>query len=459
MKKFLILFLIFIISSTSAHSKQNSDDVNTKNKIEYLNLQWWQNFNDDILIEHLKNLYLNNYDLKNAELKIKESEKIVKLEFANELPEINFNGFISRDFRSSEQRFGSMSIPSYAQNNFQLPLTASYEIDIWGKNRLKTKSAQQKLEIVKQAQRATYISLTSDFASDYYNLIKVDELLNIQEELIKIQTQITEKIKDKYEIGMCSISEVLSEEKILTSLKEEKNNLEDKKETLVNILRSYLSLRSGDILRTSFSDIKLIENIPEEFDSNIIENRPDFLQAESDIKRLGYDVRVARKELLPSFIIFGQIGLNAYRFSDLFKNFTQLASAGIVPEFDIFSGGRKIAFLKLKKYQYDEALNNYQKTIVEDIKEVNTALAEFKTSKKNFIESEQRVKIQDKIFILATDKTQIGSASNLDLLYSKEADLIVKKDKVSNTINYLVSAISLYKASGGKNLSEVNEDI
>lgn len=459
MKKFLILFLIFIISSTSAHSKQNSDDVNTKNKIEYLNLQWWQNFNDDILIEHLKNLYLNNYDLKNAELKIKESEKIVKLEFANELPEINFNGFISRDFRSSEQRFGSMSIPSYAQNNFQLPLTASYEIDIWGKNRLKTKSAQQKLEIVKQAQRATYISLTSDFASDYYNLIKVDELLNIQEELIKIQTQITEKIKDKYEIGMCSISEVLSEEKILTSLKEEKNNLEDKKETLVNILRSYLSLRSGDILRTSFSDIKLIENIPEEFDSNIIENRPDFLQAESDIKRLGYDVRVARKELLPSFIIFGQIGLNAYRFSDLFKNFTQLASAGIVPEFDIFSGGRKIAFLKLKKYQYDEALNNYQKTIVEDIKEVNTALAEFKTSKKNFIESEQRVKIQDKIFLLATDKTQIGSASNLDLLYSKEADLIVKKDKVSNTINYLVSAISLYKASGGKNLSEVNEDI
>ena len=454
MKK-LIAFLIFmLIINGLAEAKQTKAEGDSK--IEYLNIAWWRNYNDDILIEHLQNLYQNNYDLKNTELKIKESEKIVKLEFASELPSVSFDGFLSRDFRSYEQRFGSMSIPSYAQNNFQLPLTASYEIDIWGKNRLKTKSAEQKLEIVKEAQRAVYISLTSDFASDYYNLIKTDELIKIQDELVKTQQEILDKIKIKYDIGMCTINEVLTEEKLLTSFKEERNNLEDKKETLINVLRAYLALRDGDVLRTSYSDIKLIKNIPEQFNTNIIENRPDFLQSEADIKRLGYDVKVARKELLPSIIIFGQIGLNAYNFSDLFKSFTQLASAGIMPRLDVFSGGRKMAFLKFKKYQYDEALNNYEKTIVNDIKEVNSALSEYKTSKENLSQAENRVKIQDKIYSLVQDKTQIGSGSNLELLYSKEADLITQKDKVSNTINYLISTISLYKATGGKNLTEEN---
>ena len=460
MKK-LILFIIFItLASCNVQAKQTqTEDADIKRQIEYLNIDWWQNFNDDILIEHLKNLYQKNYDLKNTELKIKESEKIVKLQFASELPSISFDGFIARDFRSSEQRFGSMSIPSYAQTNFQLPLNASYEIDIWGKNRLKTKSAEQKLEIVKQAQRATYIALTSDFAGSYYNLIKTDKLIQIQNELINIQQEIVSKIRAKYEIGMCSVNEVLTEEKLLTSLTEEKNNLEEKQNTLINVLRAYLSMRDEEIIRTSFSDIKLIENIPEKFDTSIIEHRPDFLQAESDIKRLGYDVRVARKELLPSFIIFGQIGLNAYNFSDLFKTFTQLASAGIVPQFDIFSGGRKTAFLKLKKYQYDEALNDYQKTIFEDIKEVNTALCAFKVSKKNLSQAEERIKIQDKIYSLAQDKNDIGSASKLDVLYNKENALLVQKDKISNSINYIISVISLYKAAGGMNLSELNENI
>lgn len=459
MKKFflLILIMIFTFAPVSAKNKETEPDF-TKETLQYLNLEWWQTFNDDILIEHLKKLYEKNYDLKNTELKIKENEKLVKMQFASELPQLYFDGFVGRDFRSSVQKFGSMEIPSYAQNNFQFPLTASYEIDIWGKNRLKTKSLKEGLEIVKQAQRALYISLTSDFASDYYNLIKTDRLLEIQDELIKTQEEIVSKINDKYNTGLCSLNEVLKEEKLLSSLKEEKNNLEDKKDIFENIIRAYLSTGEGDVLRNHFSNVKISDNLPEEINSDIIKERPDFLQQEANIKRMGYDVRIARKEMLPKFIIFGQIGLNAYKFSDLFKTSTQLANAGIAPSFDLFSGGRKFAFLKLKKYQYEEALNDYQKTIFEDIKEVNTALSELKTSKKNYKEAVNKMGVENKIYNLVQNKEQIGSASKLDVLYAKESDLIVEKEKVSNTINYLISTISLYKAVGGINLFTVNPD-
>ena len=125
-----------------------------------------------------------------------------------------------------------MRIPNYSQYNYRLPITMGYEIDIWGANRLKTKSVKQQLEIVKQAERATYISLTSDFAADYFNLIKADKLLEIQNELVKTQEKIVSMVSDKYQIGLCSVNELLAEEKLLTSLKEEQNKHKLTKELL-----------------------------------------------------------------------------------------------------------------------------------------------------------------------------------------------------------------------------------
>lgn len=460
MKKLLIYCLIFAFTIIPASAKQTQKDIeHAKNTVMYLNIEWWENYKDDILIQHLKELYESNYDLKNAELKIKENEKIVKMQFADELPQLSFDGLLSRDFRSSIQRYGNMVIPSYAQNNFQLPLTASYEIDIWGKNRLKTKSTQQYLEMVKQAERATYISLTSDFAAEYFNLIKCDKLLSIQNELITIQQEIVSKTEEKYSVGLATLNDLLAEQRMLTTLKEERNNLEEKQEVLINNLRIYLAKRDGDIERADYSKLVLLQNIPSELNSDIIENRPDFLQQEANIKRVGYDVRVARRELLPNIVIFGQIGFNAYRLNSLVNSSSQLFNAGVMPSLDLFSGGRKLAFLKLKKYQFDEALNDYQKTILEDIKELNVSMHEFKTAKKNYDESFSRFNLQNKTYSLMSDKREIGSASDLDVLYNREALLITQKDEVSNKINCLISTITLYKAAGGKNLYKVNETI
>ncbi len=451
MKKLTLLIFIMLIFFNTTYAKQKTDNSN-KDKIEYVNLNFWENFKDEYLTEHLLNLYEKNYDLKIAELKVKENEKLVKMNFANELPFVGFEPYIGRDFKSSLQKFGSMYIPSYSQSNFLLPIQASYEIDIWGKNRLKTKSYQKNLEIIKQKEKATYILLVSDFVSDYFNLIKTDKLLDIQKNLIETQSEILSKIKDKKEIGLATVDEVLTEEKYLSLLNEEKNSLENKKEILLNSIRAYLTVNEGEIKRKNYNNILIPENIPEKLKADIIENRPDYMISELSLKKSGLDVRVARKELLPSIVIFGEIGLNAYKFNDLFKSSSELFNAGIFPSFDIFAGGKKVAFLKYRKYLYDEAFNNYQKTTVDDIKEVNNALFEFRTQKKNFIEAKKRNNIQNEIFNLIKDREIIGTSSKLDVLYGREASLLSQKEEASNKINCIISIISLYKSTGGADL-------
>ena len=458
MKKFFIITLLLAAAIQIPAFAKTSAPVKA-NHIEYMNLAWWEKYKDENLTNNLLKLYDNNYDLKNAALMVKENEQAVKIQFANELPQIGLSGQLYRDMRSSMQQFGNMQIPSYAQYNYYLPITASYEVDIWGTNRLKTKSMKQQLEIVKEAERATYIALTSDFASDYFNLIRADEFLKIQTELIKTQEEIVAKVKDKYDIGLCTINDLLSEQRLLTTLKEERNRHIKTRDSLIETMRVYLSNSSNTIKRNSYEGVILLTGIPSEFSTSIVENRPDYLQEEANIKRIGFDVKAARREFLPKFIIFGQIGLNAYHLDTLFNSASQMFSAGVLPSIDLFAGGRKIALLKLKKFQYEKALNSKQKAILTGIKEMNSGLVEYKEANENYKESADRLKMQNQTYMLAKDKREIGSASDLDVLYAKEAYLMVRKDEVSNKINSVISTIGLYKAAGGVDLYKINENI
>ncbi len=457
MKKIFILALILCTTITTPVFAKKQNDV--QNNIEYMNLTWWKKFNDENLNNNLLKLYEKNYDLKNAALKVKENEQLVKMQFANELPQLSFSGELSRDIRGARQQYGNMMIPNYSQYNYYLPLTAGYEVDIWGTNRLKTKSVKEQLEIVKQAERATYIALTSDFAADYFNLIKADEFLRIQEDLIKAQEDIVSKVSDKYGIGLCSINELLAEERMLTNLREERNKNIKTRDTLISSMLVYLSESGGNIERGNYKNISVLTGIPDKFTTEAVTKRPDFLQEEANIRRIGFDVKVARREFLPKFIIFGQIGLNAYHFDSLFNSASQFFNAGILPSMDLFSGGRKAALLKLKKFEYQEALNSYQKTILNGIKEINTGLIAYNEASENYNESAERLKLQNQTFSLMNDRYSIGAASDLDVLYAKEAYLMISKEEVSNKVNTLISTIGLYKALGGVDLYSLNTNL
>ncbi len=453
-KTFIILFIIMLTGISAYAKKETSAPEKT---LEYLNISWWEKYHDDFLKDNLLTVYKNNYDLKNTALKIKENEKMVKMQFANELPFLSFSGDLNRDLQAPRQRFGEMEIPKYSQYNYNLPITAGYEIDIWGLNRYKRKSLEQQLEWEKQAQRATYISLTSDFAVDYFNLIKADKLLQLQNELIKTQEKILTMTQDKYETGLCSVNEVLAEEKYLTLLKEEKNNHDLTKKLLNETLKVYLA-NNDDVKRNNYENIVLLKDIPKEYSSSIIENRPDYKQSEANIKKIGFDVKAAKREFLPKFTLAGQIGLNAYTLNTLFDGASQFLNLGILPYMDLFSGGRKTAFLKFKKYQYEEALNDYQKTILEGIKEMNSGLIEYNIANDNYSESVKRLKTQTKIYTLAKEKNEIGASADIDALYAKEAYLLTQKEEVSNKINLLITTIGLYKAAGGADLYSISNE-
>lgn len=404
-KKILIISLFLISLPVGAKE--------CTNRLDYMNMDWWKNYNDEVLIYHFQTLYENNHDLRIAALKTKQAEENIRLAGANQLPQLGFDGSVSRVFRGPRTQFGSVVIPKYIQNEIFLPLNASYEIDIWGQNYLNRKSAKKQAEIAKQQERAAYIYITSSFAADYYNLIKMDELERNLLKIIDLQKNIVSMTEKKYNSGLASINEVLDEKQILVNFEKDLNKLKENKKILNDEAVVLLGLNTDKAIELSDYQSISSPQTPETLSTTIIQFRPDLISSEDYVKKSGIDVRVARREFLPKFILYGNLGFNAYKWNRMFAGETFLANAGIAPRWDIFTGGIKMARYRINKYEYKKAVEIYEKTVLTSIQEVNDALAEAKTTKANLIKSDEDYSIEKEKHILAEKQFSIGDSSML----------------------------------------------
>lgn len=457
--KIFKIFVTLIVLFCAGLAVQAKETPVIADKIEYMNLDWWKQFQDENLNKYMLFAYENNKDLKIASAETKQAQQVVKLSFSDQLPQLTFNPQIGREFTSADTRFGDVVIPDYTQNRFLLPLTMTYEVDIWGENYLKTKSVKQRLEMIKQDERASYIMITTALASNYYNLIKADKLIENQNELVKLQEEVVNLIQKKYDGGLCSVNVLLREKQLLTLYKENLNNLKEKQDVLENQLKVILGDRNlVNIERSDYKDVNLID-FPLDIKSEAIQYRPDLIKSEYYIKKIGIDVKVARRDFLPKFIVFGQVGFNAYKLSNMFGSHTFLSNIGVMPSLDLFTGGRKMAMFRFKKYEYQKALQMYEKTILTSLQEVNDALVSAKTARNNLHSSAERYDLQKEQYRLADKTFEIGSASNLELIKAKQALIVSEKANISNKIDAVISAINIYKSVGGVDYMQFEEAI
>lgn len=454
MKKLKLIILLICLTLIPTQTFAKTKNIQDNNDLQYMNLTWWQKFNDQKLNDYLMTIYKNNPDLKIATIKNKQSQQVMKQAFANQLPQLYFNGTMQREFTGSTQRFGEVVIPDYNQAHYILPLTMSYEVDLWGENYLKTKSLKKQIEMTTQDERASYISISSNFASNYYTLVGIDKLIQNQKDLLEIEQNIVNLEEQKYNSGLCPIAEVLSEKQSLTQMQERLNSLEERQDIVVNQLITQLGDRMlTKIDRSNYDSISAIPT-PNEISTEYIGNRPDVQKAELYIQKTGIDIKVARRDFLPKFRVYGQIGFNSYDWCRMFAPHTFLSTAGVAPSLDLFTGGYKKAVLKYNKLEYEKALQIYEKAILTSIQELNDAMMSIKTANSNYEKSKERFNLEKEKLDLSNNQYKIGGRAKLDNMKDQQNILIVEEDMVTNNINRVISTINLYKATGGKDFTQ-----
>lgn len=429
------------ISISKSHKQRAKSD---KFKYEYINYNWWDNFNDPILTDYIDKAIKNNYDLKMATIAVDEYYQMVKMQFASELP-IAGVGFSPALLKQ----------PGTVQSEwaFATPAFANYELDLFLKNHDKTKMTKKSYEGSLQDERAAYIAIASAVGTTYFNIVKLDKMIELQEEIVIDRKLIYELMLARNKEGLTSTSDTVKANKSYIAGDTDLTEYKKQRSKLLNQLCVLIGENPNNaeqLTRISYDEINFSGIIPTEISSEVISERPDYKKAEKMVEKAGIDVRVAKKEFLPTINITGIAMFLAGDIGSAWttKNaLTALAAGGMLP---LFTGGRRIANLKLKKDEYERVLNNYQKTNLTAIQEVNDALVTIKLDEQKYADITKQAALERQDFGYSTNKYEQGVISKLDLTQVKENVLFTDKAVVNDKINCLVNYIGLYKAVGSQ---------
>lgn len=421
-------------------SKKVSDDY----KYAYVNMDFWSQFNDEILNGYIDKAVKNNYDLKMASLNVKEYYENVKLQFSNELPKLT---------AGYSPNYVKMPGSSDADWVFATPAIASYEADIFLKNRDKTKSVKKLYEASQFDERAAYISVASAVGTTYLNIVRLDKIVDLQQEIVELRKEIYDLMLKRNREGITSTADTIKANKALVAGETDLIEYQKQRDFLLHQLAVLIGespANAEELTRTSYDKIVFSGNIPSEISSDVIVQRPDYLKAEKMVEKAGIDVRVAKKEFLPSFNIMGLALFNASNIGSSWTTKNMLASIGAAGMLPLFTGGSLTANLRLKKTEYERVLQNYYKTNLTAIQEVNDALVSVKKDTEKMERTQKQADLEKTDFMYNRDKFNQGVISKLDLIQFKENLLSIDKLVAQQNIECMVDYIGLYKAAGSK---------
>ncbi len=437
MFKKIITVLLLLFFSNGAFAIEKSE----------LNVEFFDRFNDENLSYYINKAIDNNHSAKQATHRVEQYRQQVKYSFGRELP----------TFGVSANYLG-IKVPeldnfSLSKNAFILPFYVNYEADFLLKNRDKTKSKKKVYEVSKFNEKAIYLALLADVATVYTNICEYDELIKLANEQVEIYTKILSSNSKKLSRGTINTEQYNNSQKNLETAKINLQNLKKQQEVLLMqlaVLTGTSANEADNLTRGSFDKLEYCTKIPNEIDSDVIFSRPDVLAAESELEKAKIDIRIARKEFLPTFNITGLWVFNTIAPGSFFSWESSLAALLAGASQDIFTGGRKIANLKIQKAKYEELFEKYRQADLNAVKEVNTALCFIKHDSK--IENNTLKKLDYELQNLNSAKRKLnqGTVSHPEYLSELSRVLSLQSEAVNAKNQRLVNYFTLYKTVGGK---------
>lgn len=450
---FLLLLLVqFNISPIIAFASPKKVAAGISDyRFETVNIDWWDNFDDPYLKEYVSRTVKQNHDLKIATLKSKQAYQNVKSTLANELPQVSLIPSYAR-IRTPGFDFNGLNLDATSTNIFAFPVIASYEADIFLKNHDKTTSAKKQYNAVIYEEKALFISTVSSTAAAYLNVVKLDKLIELQEDIVKLRKEIFLLTDERNKAGLSSTFDTTLTDKQHTIAMIELNDLKKQRALMLHQLAYLIGENpscAGNIKRMNLDEIEYRGRIPHCISSDVVVNRPDLLKAEAEIEKARIDVKVARKEFLPTIPIVGVVGFNSLTLSRLFDWRSFLAMVGVAAIQNLYTGGRKTALLKTKKFKYEEMFENYKRADLQAIQEVNDCLCQIKFDTVKDNDNAKKFDLENRNFGLITERYNYGITSYFDMIQFRENLLTLRKDMTDSKTQRLIDYLSLYKAVGG----------
>ncbi|WP_428738768.1 efflux transporter outer membrane subunit [Sulfurimonas sp.] len=414
-----------------------------------VNADWFKGFNDEKLNLLIQEALKNNDDLKLAVANVQKARAQYDISDANLYPEFDLNAAAMRQKRSTNAYpgfFGGL------YNDYSMSVSAAYEIDFWGKS-LNQRDANMANFLAVDANKETLrISLITDVATYYFNLVAVEEQLTIAKENLKNYEETLEYREKQYKYGVI-------DSLILAQAKAEVASV---KTTIEGIKASKVKLQSSLVILLGRSPKEIFESnidthtqlpefieIPTSLPTNLLENRPDIKIAEENLKAATALIGVAKAAYFPNISITGSYGIQSQKLSNITESNSQVWGIGPSLYMPLLDFGRISAAVDVSTAEQKAALISYDKAVKNAYKEVFDSLQSIKAIQSKKDAMEQQVAAYQEAYDVANKKFSVGTTSYLDLLIAQSLLLNAKLAYVTTKSELLIEEATFYKALGG----------
>lgn len=403
------------------------------------NLPWKEIFRDAKLQALIEEGLSKNVDIQAAALRVQEAKVMLTAAKLSYLPSINL---------APQGTATSMGGSNYVKA-YQLPVSASWEIDLFGKI-LNTKRGQKvAYEQSKYAEQAVRSQIICGIANVYYSLLMLDRQVEITTETAAIYKENVRAMEAMKIAGMTTEAAVAqmraASHQVEASLLDLKRQVRETENSLAVLLaRTPQTVERGTLAEQVMPE-ELAAGVP----MQLLENRPDVKMAEMTLAAAYYTTNSARAAFYPGLNITGLAGwTNGSGVTVVNPGEFMLQALASLAQ-PIFNNGKLIANLKVSKAEEKIAQMNYQQTILEAGKEVSDALFLFDTQTKKLAEDRGQVEQLDKAVTYTNALFQSGEATYLEVLTSQQNLLSAQLSEVADNFQRIQAVINLYSALGG----------
>ena len=410
------------------------------------NLPWWELLHDEQLQLLIRQALAENKDLKQAVASMEEFQARIFIARSDFLPGINvitnapafgtLGGFVAPGFPTPFSYFGQG--------------TLNWEIDIWGRVRRANEVARSDLLAREENRRAVVLTLVSGVAQSYFDLLQLDMQLEIThrtllswEETVTLSQHrlrggvISRLDADQFEAERANVSARLAEIERQVIQKENELNL--------LLGKNPAPISRGRLL----TDQVMLLEVPAGLPSDLLQRRPDILQAEQTLAAATARIGMTKAARFPRITLTGLLGVASPRLANLLTSGNEFGMGGVGLAGPLLNAQTLGHEQRAVEAQSRRVLAQYEQTILVAFKEVEDSLVAVRTAKNQRKAQQEQVDALRSALQIANLRHQAGITSYLEVLIAKRSLLSAETALTSAHRLHLVSVVQLYKALGG----------
>jgi multidrug efflux system outer membrane protein len=409
---------------------------------------WWEQFQDPTLNALIASALAENKDVKIAAARIEQFLGQLQTTRAQLFPQL------SAGTQAERQRvpIGSVNLPENVGpvfNQYSAILSASWEIDIFGRLRRQTEAARASLLASDEGRRATILALVASVASGYINLVSLDRQLEVAQATASSRGESVRIFTLRYKYGEVSEMELAQSQSEYQAALAAIPQLELQIGQQEDALSILLGRNPQAIPRDRHLSQLVLPDVPAGLPSELLARRPDLREAEQNLIAANALIGAARALYFPSISLTGAFGTASSQFSNLFTGASKVWSFAGMVTVPIFTAGGIGGQVRQAEAQHQQILLQYEKSIQTAFQEVSDSLIGLRKTREALAVQGRQVEALSRYAHLARLRYEGGYTSYLEVVDAERSLFNAQLQQAQTQGIVFTSAVQLYKAMGG----------